>query len=287
MESNNATKLIIAFLVMILIFKTCSDRKDDKQSDRKQQNHVSNTSNWQKSPIDEMVKQMSSLDNFSIILYDMDAQGQDSNSPRYKHQYRVVIEKPDTVLSDISKWHTVSSSFFEKHIDNLGMEIVSKKDGVLHKQATPAGYTNYVGNPKYGQWEQRNGSSFWSFYGKYAFMSSMFNMMAYPARRSYYSDYHDNYYRSGRPYYGSNGQSTYGTKSYTNSTSGKNSTWAKKPSSFKSSVRSKVAQSNTKNTSRSYSSSKSYSKPKPKTTRSSSRSSSSSSYRSRSGGYGK
>ena len=165
----------------------------------------------------------------------------------------------------------------------MGMTIASKTDGVLSKQAAPAGYNNYIGNPKYGQWQERNGSSFWEFYGKFAFMSSMFNLMSYPARRDYWNDYRGNYRGTNRDYYGPSGQKVYGTKSYTASASGNNTRWGNKSSSFKSNVRTKVARSASASTSRSYSSSNRYNK----TTRSSSRSSSGASYRSRSGGFGK
>jgi hypothetical protein len=205
------------------------------------------------------------------------------NGSVYKHKYQVILEREDTVQSVETSWKTVLDIFFEQHIDDMGMEIVSKKDGVLHKQVAPAGYSNFVGNPKYGQWSERNGSSFWAFYGRYAFMSSMFNMMAYPARRSYWNDYRGSYYGSGRAYYGPSGSKVYGTKSYTSSTAGKSSSWGNKSSDFKSNVRSSVSRSASATKSRSYTSKSPYGK----TTRSSSRSSTSSPYRSRSGGFGK
>ncbi len=219
---------------------------------------------WKKSPVDKLLKKYTNENNLSIILFDMDADG----ASDYKHQYKVLIEKTDTVLQEMTGWEKVSPAFFKQHINDMGMEIVSKKDGKVTKQAVPAGYNNYIGNPKYGYWENRNGSSFWSFYGRYAFMSSMFNMMSY--RRSYWDDYNTGgYYGSSRSYYGPSGRSVFGTKSYTNSSSGKSSTWAQKPNSFKEKVRSRVSRSSSK------------------TKRNSSRYRSSSSTRSRSGGSGK
>ena len=201
-------------------------------------------------------------------------------STKYKHKYRVIRELSGEPQEKITDWYTVSDVFFNKNVDNLGMELLSKKDGVLHKNVAPAGYSNYIGNERYGQWVERNGSSFWEFYGQYAFMSSMFNLMAYPARYSYWNDYHHGgYYNTGRSYYGPGGSRMYGTKSYANTDVGKKTSWGAKPSSFKQTVRNKVQRSSydTKSSSR--------------TTRSSSRwgssSSSSSSSRSRSGGFGK
>ncbi|MTI20162.1 hypothetical protein E1176_03945 [Fulvivirga sp. RKSG066] len=246
----------LGFAIVAVTLNACGSRSDVPR--------------WEKSPIDNIVKSLSDKPDFSIILYDMDAEGSGSSTV-YKHQYKIVVPEGDTVTARETQWYTVSDVFFDQNVNNMGMEIVTKKDGQLKKQVSPAGYNHYVGNEKYGRWTERNGGSFWEFYGKYAFMSSMFNMMAYPARRSYYDDYYGGgYYRSGRPYYGPGGQ-VYGTKSYTSSGTGKNSTWGNKPSSFKNTVRSRVSRSAT-NT---------------KTRRSASRSSRSSSYRSRSGGFGK
>lgn len=276
--SNGSVKIIIAIIIGFIVIKTCTNSRSSRQQG------ASQLQSWQKSPVDDIIKKLSNEKNFSIILFDMDANDPSIGSATYRHKYRVIIEQPDTVLAQETSWHDVSDVVFQQHINDMGMEIASKKDGVLKKQTAPAGYSNYVGNSRYGQWTERNGSSFWEFYGRYAFMSSMFNMLAYPAHRSYYNDYRNSYYGSGRSYYGPSGQNVYGTNSYTSSASGRNSTWGSKPSTFKSKVQSSVSRSAAATKSRSYSSSSRYGS---KTSRSSSRSSSSSSYRSRSGGFGK
>ncbi len=270
---NKLAKIIIAVVIGFFMLKTCSTCKSNR-------NYYSDSgiSSWEKSPVDNLVRSLSNEQNFSIILLDMD-----SRSNGYYHQYQVLIEKPDTVLSQESDWEKVSETFFADNINNMGMEIASKKDGKLSKVASPAGYNHYIGNEKYGHWTQRNGTSFWEFYGQYAFMSSMFNLMTYPVRRSYYDDYYGGGYYGSRPYYGPSGRTMYGTRSYTSSSTGKSTTWASKPSNFKSQVRSQVSRSSSASSSRSYSSSSSYSQK----SRSSSRYSSSSSSRSRSGGFGK
>ncbi|MCW3805005.1 hypothetical protein [Plebeiibacterium marinum] len=269
---NKLAKIIIAVIIGFFILKTCSNRKSNR--DYSQQPVVSGS--WEKSPVDKLIRSLANEPNFSIILLDMD-----SRSNGYYHQYQVIVEKPDTVVAKDTDWEKVSDSFFASNVNNMGMEIASKKNGKLSKVASPAGYNHYVGNEKYGHWVQRDGGSFWEFYGRYAFMSSMFNMMTYPVRRSYWDDYYGGYYGR-RAYYGPSGSNMYGTRSYTSSRTGKNTTWASKPSSFKSQVRSQVSRSATTTKSRSYSSGSSYSQK----SRSSSRYSSSSS-RSRSGGFGK
>ncbi len=224
--------------------------------------------------LDKVIKDYRDKSDFIVILYDMNYERN-----KYLHQYQILIESPDSSFEqEVSEWLPVSERFFQRHIDDLGMELASKKNNVLSKKAAPAGYSNYVGNPSYGRWTQRNGNSFWEFYGKFAFMNSMFNLLSRPARRDYWNDYDRNYRRSGRAYYGPGG-SYYGTRGYTSSSVGKKSTWAQQPSSFKQKVRSQVSRSKP-------SSSRSSKSSTTKTTRSTSRYSSSSSYRSRGGGYG-
>lgn len=270
--NNGIAKVIIIFIIGFFILKTCSNR-----SSRYYSRTDTDLSSWEKSPVDDLIKSLNSENNFSVILLDMD-----SREGSYYHQYNVLIERPDTVQHQTTEWEKVSDAFFADHVNNMGMEIASKKDGVVSKKASPAGYNHYVGNSRYGQWRERNGSSFWEFYGRYAFMSSMFNLMTYPARRSYWNDYYRGGYYGSRSYYGPSGNTVYGTKTYTSSGRGKSSTWGSRPSSFKQDVRSKVSRSATASRSRSYSSSSSYSRK----SRSSSRYSGSS-YRSRSGGFGK
>lgn len=155
-----------------------------------------------------------------------------------------MIEREDSAYVQTTDWVVVSSIFFNANVDNMGMELASKKDGKINKSASPAGYSNYIGNEKYGQWKERDGSRFWEFYGKYAFMSSMFRMAMFPVRYSYWNNYRSNYYGAGRSYYGpnTNGRNMYGTNSsYTKSNN--NSKWNNKSSDFKSRVRGKVSQS--------------------------------------------
>ncbi len=238
-----------------------------------------------KSPLDAIITTYIDTQNYSVILADMDYK---EDTDKYFHKYKIILEKKKNTTESteddfdikLTDWKEVSAITFEDHQKNLGMTVLSKKEGVLDKKATPAGYNNYVGNEKYGNWQrQSNGSSFWAFYGQYHFMSSLF----YGSGHRYYrNDY--NYYRTnhhGRSsYYGRN--ANYGTSTYKNT----NSSWNSKPSSFKDKVRTNVKRSSSALKAKGYSSSRSY-KSSNRTTRSSNRYSSSSSSRSRSGGYGK
>ena len=175
------------------------------------------SNNFRKSPLDTFTKELDKEKTYSVILYDIDVQGNFSKD--YLHQYKIITEENDTPKEKVTDWMPVSESFFFTHENNMGMEVLSKtEDGKISKKAAPAGYNNYIGNKKYGQWVNQGGSSFWQFYGQYAFMSSMFNLMSRPVYRNHYSDYSNNY-RDRKSYYGprTGGSNYYGTYSRNNS----------------------------------------------------------------------
>lgn len=298
---KNKGGLIILAIVALFLYFTCDgDNTDNNYKPRKNTTHTSSSnsssssSRYTKTPLDKLIQSLSDKMNYSIVLHDMDY---DEGANYYKHQYQVITPERDTVVAVVKPWQKVSQQFFNKHIDNLGMEIASRKDGKLTKAAAPAGYSQFVGNERYGHWVKRDGGSFWEFYGKYAFMSSMFNLAMMPARYSYWNDYHRNYYGHGHPYYGPtyNNRRAYGTNSHYSANNSRKASWTNKPKTFKERVRAKttrsrsastsssrVSRSNTRSSSRSYSSSRSSSR----TSRSSSRYSSRS-FRSRGGSFGK
>ncbi len=243
--------------------------------------------NYHKTPIDDLIKNFHEVDNYSIILHDMDIEG--SFFKKYKHQYKVIIQKggssflSNNVLSSsedydrkkaiydtirkndslkisqvdqsnftdsLTQWHEVSEDFFESHVNDMGMEIVSKTNGKVVRQVSPPGYSRYVGNPQYGEWRRDgSGNSFWSFYGKYAFISSMFGMYGGPIYRRSYYDYRGSYYGK-KPYYGtktSSGSRQYGT--FSSSAKKSNPSFHRRlssNSSFKNKVNSKVSRSNSR-----------------------------------------
>lgn len=223
-----------------------------------------------------MIRDMAAEPTYSIILHDMDVQGNFVKS--YQHKYRIVTQGSDSIPQVTeTDWLEVPENFFNAHVDDMGMEIANKaEDGTVSKTASPAGFSNYVGNPEYGEWRtDSHGNSFWSFYGKYRLLSDIFYMSGRPIYRTGYYDYRDNYYGR-RAYYGgtsSSGNPRYGTNSdHTRST---------RPNFFQ-----RRASKNgfTRSTSRTQSSSTS--SRSSRTSRSSSRYSGSSS-RSRGGGFGK
>ena len=238
-----------------------------------------------KDPVDNYTRDLGNYKTYSVILHDMDLEEKTFGSDIYKHQYKFILPAKDTtggkiVRDSLSSWVAVSEETFNKNLDNMGMELLSKNDdGKVSKIPSPAGYNNYVGNKSYGSWQTNSsGNSFWAFYGQYAFMSSMLGMMSSrPIYQSSYRDYNQNY-RGSRPYYGttSNGQRAYGSGSATSQA-------MNSKSKFKSNVASKVARSSSGSYTRSSSSGRS-SGSSSSSSRSSRSSGSSSRSRSSSGG---
>ncbi len=118
--------------------------------------------------------------------------------PLYFHKIR---ESRDGRVT--TAWVEVDEAAFRKHEQDLGMDIYSKPVGLLENQAVtspaPAGMA-FVGNPQYGQWEQgANGSSFWTFFPAYLFLSSLDGDRRHS--RAHYADWNRNY-KNRRPYYG-------------------------------------------------------------------------------------
>jgi hypothetical protein len=258
------------------------------------------------SAVDKMVRDMDTEKTYAIVLHDMQM---DEAKNLYQHKYKVTKNLQDSTSakkSQIGDWVKVDEKFFAQNLNNMGLELASKdENGKIHKTPAPPGFNGYVGNEKYGNWKQdNNGNSFWEFYGKYMFMSSMINMMTTPVYRTTYYDYgayRNNPATANRPYYGNSGQ--YGTNG-TQTRSANPSFYERKQqqsqmSSFRQKVESNPARytrsstssgnSNGTGSSRLSNTGTSGSSSSSQTTRSSSRSSSSSSSstRSRGGSFGK
>lgn len=195
-------------------------------------------------PIDKLKQNLKDVPTYSIILDDMKEEG--NFSSRYFHKYRIVLaEQSDTGTTD---WLEVPEDYYRINEPFLGMTLAVKKDGEASSSVSPPGY-QYVGDPKYGQWRtDHRGNSFWEFYGKYAFFSSLFGGFNRPIYRDDYDSYRQ--YRSrNTPYFGRNKQ--YGTNgSYTRQTkpnfySRRTARLNAKQSSFKSKVAKRTGRTRT------------------------------------------
>jgi hypothetical protein len=152
------------------------------------------------SPLNDLIRSLKEEPTYSIILDDMQTEGNFVRS--YQHKYQVVADEFETTTD----WQKVDKKTYARYEPYLGMTIMSKQDGKLDSTAGPAGY-EYVGNEKYGRWQtDSSGRSFWVFYGQYRLLSDLFG--GRPIYRSDYSTY-TSYRSQGRPYFGSGNQ--YGT----------------------------------------------------------------------------
>jgi hypothetical protein len=166
------------------------------------------------------------------VLIDMAVE--EGQEVRFLHKLQTTrIRVPGSAESEISEplppveeWLPVNRDLYEKHKNDLGMALAVKPAGKYDDEAEtgaaePPGYA-YIASPEeganqYGHWvRNREGGSFWEFYGKYAFFQSLFWGPSY--RPIYMNDYRSyrRYRDSGRPYYGDlggQGQPRYGSRS--------------------------------------------------------------------------
>ena len=139
-------------------------------------------------------------------------------SARYFHRYRVV----ENEQSEETDWVEVDEALFEQHYDDLGMDIVAKPYGSYEDEvlalAAPPGLA-YVGNPKYGRWEEDDsGRRRWSWGQSYLFYYLLFGG---PRHYYYYDDWRrwNGDYRGRRAWYGAD--DSYGTYGRRTRNSGK------------------------------------------------------------------
>ena len=237
-------------------------------------------------PSEELIRDLKFID-YSIVLNDMNVV-EKGEKREFQHKYHILKVIKDSLVVDSLGWKTVNQDFFEKHENDLGMEIVSHHDNKLSKVAQPVGFGWAIGNEKYGEWvdetakdststnttasskvnttgntpSNNSNGRVWRSHGPSLLF--WYWMLRRPTYQNHYRT--SNVYRaSGRSYYGTNtnGSSTYGTNSSYQKT---------KRSSF-------FSRKSNSSSWKSFSSSKK--------SRSSSRYNSSSSTRSRSGGIGK
>lgn len=174
-------------------------------------------------PTDQLIAELSGKE-YSIVLDDMNVTERNS-SKLYQHKYHILKVEKDSLVVDSTTWKTVNRPFFEKHENDLGMEIVTNHNGKLSRVAQPVGFGWAIGNEKQGEWEDvksdststasnTNNSSqrrWRSSGGSFLFW---YWMMRRPAYQTQYRGY-QSAQTSGRPYYGtnSNGTTSYGTRS--------------------------------------------------------------------------
>tara|TARA_B110000211_G_C14054583_1_gene542750 strand:+ start:646 stop:1338 length:693 start_codon:yes stop_codon:yes gene_type:complete len=169
-----------------------------------------NSYHYVPNPVDQMIKTMKKEKAFTIILDDMDVKDDE-----FFHKYSVIKEDAaGAITTSETGMIIVDFEFFKKNENNLGMQIAAKDStGKVTKAAIPAGFDRYIGNSRYGHWNQSGGQSFWVFYGQYSMLRSVFGLGYHPAYYGMHNSYYrGGYYGSSRSYYGT-GANSYGTKS--------------------------------------------------------------------------
>lgn len=155
-------------------------------------------------PIEDIRRDLTSYPEYAVILEDMKTEG--SLFQDYYHRYKIMTGRSvggdsldyETTTTD---WRKVSEDVYNQYRNYLGMTILSKTpDGEVTDTAYPPGY-QYVGNPRYGHWEQRGGNSFWVFYGQYRLFSDLLGGGLGRVSRTEYDDFRTTY-SSGQVYYG-------------------------------------------------------------------------------------
>jgi hypothetical protein len=153
------------------------------------------------------------------------------NGNQFLAVYKETTVHPNGTHTKRTYEEPIDAADFEDLKNSIGMCVKSKPMGKTWDEAnyTPhaCGMT-FVGNKRYGHWSRRSdGTRFWEWYGKYAFMSSLFFPRSYYGsgfyiRYGWYNNYYSHYRRgsiwygpSARPWYGSRG---YVSRSYLRST---------------------------------------------------------------------
>lgn len=150
-------------------------------------------------PLDGLKKTLKDEPTFSVLLEDMKEEGVFSKS--FFHKY-LVVQPEGSWKTD---WMQVPESYYQTKQPYMGMTLLAKKDGVFDDVPSPPGYA-FVGDPQYGRWkEDAGGGSFWEFYGKYAFFTSLFGGWYHPVYRTDFDGYRK-YKKKNKPYFGSNAQ---------------------------------------------------------------------------------
>ncbi len=158
--------------------------------------------------------------NYSIVLADMDIS---EDGEVFKHKYTIVKDKNGTPVKEDTDFMEVTPEFFADKIEDLGMEIATMDNGTLHMTSSPAGYTRYVGDERYGKWQVgENGEKVWVFNQQYNYIPGFYGMY-WPI---FFMDF-DSYKRKHKyksSYYGTGAGLTrmYGTNSTWHQTASKN-----------------------------------------------------------------
>ncbi len=172
-------------------------------------------------PSEEIINKYSGTD-IAVVLDDMKID-ESEDTISYNHKYKVlkmiaVQGKKDSLVEEKRDWASVNEDFFQKHKEDLGMEILSKHNGVISRVAQPVGMGWAIGNSAHGTWEEVKDSTHTTHRRWRTHHTSPFFWYWLGTRRNYSYNGYQNYQNakaSGQSFYGknSNGKYEYGTRS--------------------------------------------------------------------------
>lgn len=150
-------------------------------------------------PVEEIEKSLRNAPSYSIILEDMEEEGDILKS--YFHKYRIVQENK----RGISRWYEVPKDYYMANEAFLGMVIAGKNGGEIVSSAVPLAY-QYVGDARYGRWRDDDQ---WEFDRESPFFDELDIDLSFPIYRKDYKAYKRSKLRK-VPFFGSHKE--YGTR---------------------------------------------------------------------------
>lgn len=148
-----------------------------------------------------------------IDILAVDATSENPNFKQFKERFQKVggLKSKEEKVAELTSLSNATDPqiYNEMLVDTINV-IADLTDGQLPKlessgrgsEAGPGAHL--VGNPAYGQWQSRNGQSFWVWYGAYRMFGDLWG-------RPYY--YHSWYYNRPWSYYHDYGRGIYGGRS--------------------------------------------------------------------------
>lgn len=143
--------LFVAFIGMVNIFQ-CGSRSSS------QYQYPTNRGR----EFTSIIKEFDANKEFTLILRDMDYK-----SSQHYHKYEYVADTSDLIVSSETAWYEVTPTFFRQHVDHLGLQMVHKNGGTKSYGASPPGFSQFVGNEKYGRWADNYGEDEWTYNADY------------------------------------------------------------------------------------------------------------------------
>jgi hypothetical protein len=130
-------------------------------------------------------QELDAYPDYSIILHGLRTEGKSAF-----HQYKLVWQ--DTAATSDSlrtrvrftDWTPITRELYRREQPQQGLAVYTRKAGVVDSIPAPPVYA-YVGDPRYGRWDNVNGTPAWVFAAQYALMAHALDELGdYRYRRS-------------------------------------------------------------------------------------------------------